>query len=105
MMESELDPKIEAKKDAIKELIKMMQDWMIKSGGDESGTEEIEELEKLPGENEPIEEVDPLPGDDLGDLVKNEMKKNGKIKAPKSSMLAMSVKMGSPKKSSFKRYG
>ncbi len=92
------DQKLEAKKEAIKELIKMLQGMMVP----ESQEEPVEEVDVLPEEGDEIEEVEgELPGDGIEDLVKSEMKKTGKIKAPKSSMLAISMK--SSKKPDFKK--
>jgi len=102
------DMALNAKKEALQELIKMMQDLMVKMDGKESSEpeemgEEGEECEKegmMTAGNE-VQNGEPK----LEDLVKSEMKRGGKITPPKSAMLAVSMKASAPKKSSMKRYG
>lgn len=94
MMEME-DSKLAAKKEALQELIKMMQDMMV---GIEGG--EKPEEEESP-EQEMLEEKEPEMDSDLSEMVKSEMKKGGKIQAPKRSMLAVSVKASAPKMGKF----
>jgi hypothetical protein len=88
------DPKLAAKKEALQELIKMMQDMMVGIDGGEKEEEESPEQEML-------EEKEPEMDSDLSEMVKSEMKKGGKIQAPKKSMLAVSVKASAPKMGKF----
>lgn len=93
MMEME-DPKLVAKREALQELIKVMQDMMV-------GMDTGEKPEEESPEQEMLEEKEPEMDSDLSEMVKSEMKKGGKIKAPKSSMLAVSVKAAAPKMGKF----
>ena len=104
------DMAINAKKEALSELIKMMQDLMVKMDAPKMPVPEGEE-EEMP-EAAKMEEGceddgnEAQNGSSLEQMVKSEMKRGGKIKPPKSAMLAVSMKSSAPKKpSNFKRYG
>lgn len=97
-----MDAKVGAKKEALQDLIKMLQGMMVKEGmdcgmeGNEAGNGSMEEVVKAT-EKEVL--GDDMPDEEFEEYKKAQMKKTGKIKTSGKSMAIAGVLKKSAQKS------